>query len=117
MSQVWPPSLQQLVNVESFGVEMGDTTTRSQMDVGPDKVRSRFTDGVDKYTWSVNLEYADYSTLTTFYKTTLNNGALPFDFADPMTGVTASFRFLRPPSIRPLGGRMFRVEVQMEKLP
>lgn len=114
---VWPAQLQQRVNVNSFGVELGDTLLRSQMDIGPDKVRSRFTSGVDKYTWSVNLDYDDYSVLTVFFKTTLSNGALPFELEDPMTGITAAFRFTKPPSIRPLGGRTFTVEAQLEKLP
>lgn len=113
----WPVSLQQKLDSESFELKYGSTVIRSDMDVGPDKVRSRYTDAVDTYTCSILLDFDEQDTLRTFYKTTLNNGALPFEFNDPFTGVAATFRFIEPPSIRALGGRTFRVGLNWEKLP
>lgn len=113
----WPVSLQQKLNVDSFEVKLGDTTLRSDMDVGPAKVRSRYTDAVDMYTCSVDLDYADYSTFMTFFKTTLNNGVDQFLFDDPFTGSPQAFRFKGPPSIRPLGGRVFQITMNWEILP
>ncbi len=114
--ETWPAELQQHLNVDNFGVDFGETLVRSQMDIGPDKVRSRFTDGVDIYTTSIDLDIEDYDLLTQFYKTTLNNGANTFAFIDPLTTGSAEFRFLGPPSVRPLGGRIFRVTMKWEKL-
>lgn len=87
------------------------------MDVGPAKVRSRFTDGVDVYTTEIFLDFSEWSTLKDFYKTSLNNGSLPFLFTDPLTATSETFRFASPPSIQPLGGRVFRVSMNWEKLP
>lgn len=117
MSNTWPVGLQQKLDSESFEKKFGNTLIRSDMDVGPAKVRSRYTDGVDLYTCSILLDYDEHATLNTFFKTTLNNGALSFDFNDPFTGEPASFRFAEPPTIRALGGRTFRVGMNWEKLP
>ncbi len=87
------------------------------MDVGPAKVRSRFTDGIDVYSVGIWMDIDDYSTLTTFYKTTLANGSLTFGFTNPMTGDTNEWRFVEPPNISPLGGREFAVSMAWELMP
>lgn len=117
MSNTWPVGLQQKLDSESFEMKYGNTAIRSDMDVGPAKVRTRYTDAVDLYTCSILLDYDEQVTLRTFYKVTLDNGTMPFDFLDPFSGIAASFRFSEPPSIRALGGRTFRVQMQWEKMP
>lgn len=114
---VWPVSLQQRLNTSGFQKRFGNTLVRSDMDVGPAKVRSRFTDAVDVYVCSVLLDYAEYSTFETFFKTTLNNGANQFEFDDPFTATAAAFRFSEPPTITPLGGRTFQLDMSWEKMP
>ncbi len=115
--ETYPSGLQQKLNADNFSVVLGNTTVRSGMDVGPDKVRSRFTDGVDVYTVSIWMDIGDYSTLTTFYKATLGNGAKTFGFPNPLTNTTDEFRFLGPPEITPLGGREFVVTMKWELQP
>ena len=114
--ETWPAELQDTLLVDGFQVRFGDTLVRSDMDVGPAKLRSRYTDGVDEYTCTINLEYDDWAVLNTFYKTTLSNGALTFGYDDPMTGVASEFRFKEPPVVVPLGGRFFRVSMTWEKM-
>lgn len=115
----WPVGLQQALNSASFEVKYGSTTVRSEMDVGPAKVRSRFTDAVDTYSCSIFLDYAEKTTLDTFFRTTLNNGTNQFLFDEPFTGTPTAFRFVEPPSIRPVGsgGRTFIVSMTWEKMP
>ncbi len=113
----WPIGLQQRFNSDSFEVKYGVTSVRTDMDIGPAKVRSRFTDAVDVYSCSVMLDYAEYSTFITFYKTTLDNGVSSFLFDDPFTGNPEIFRFKDAPSIRAIGGRTFQVSMSLEKLP
>lgn len=115
----WPVSLQQKLNVDNFTMQYGDTTVTSEVDAGVPKKRSRYTDGMDVYTCSVNLDFADQATLKTFYKTTLANGTKTFAFDDPFTEEPAEFRFAAPPSITPLGngGRAFKVSMSWEKMP
>lgn len=113
----WPAGLQQKLSTDSFTYAFGDSLVRTDMGVGPAKVRSRFTDAVDLCSATILLDYADFSTLRNFYKTNLNNGALPFTFTDPMLGTTSTFRFISPPSLAPLGGRTFKVTLNWERLP
>lgn len=113
----WPGSLQQHLNSSNFQVALGDTVVRTDMDVGPAKVRSRFTHGVDQYTTSILLTLSQWTTLRDFFKVTLANGSLPFTFTDPMTSTTEIFRFATPPVARPLGGLVFEITMSWEKLP
>ncbi len=116
MAETWPVGLQQKLNAEGFQVKFGNTAMRTDMDVGPAKVRSRFTDAIDVYTCTIFLDYSDYSTFRTFFKTTLNNGVNRFDFTDPFTNTSAEFRFAEEPDISPIGGTVFRVGMTWEKM-
>lgn len=113
----WPISLQQKLSVENFEYRLGKTSIRSEMDIGPAKVRARFTDAVDMYTCSVLLDFDEVATFKTFYKTTLGNGVRRFLFVDPFTEVESEFRFAEEPNIRPLGGRVFQVSMTWERMP
>lgn len=115
----WPISLQQKLEVAGFQYIPGNTRIASDMDVGPKKIRSRFTDAADMYKCQVTLDFSEVQTFKTFYKTTLNNGTLPFLFTDPFDEEEATFRFSpeQDPVIRPLGGRKFTLSMQWEKLP
>ena len=115
--ETWPAQLQDKANVASFSAEFGDTTVRSDMDVGPAKIRSRYTDAVDMYTISIDLDFDEYSYLEDFYKTTLGNGVLTFGFVNPLTEVLEEFRFMAPPNITPMGGRIFKVNMKWVRLP
>ncbi len=113
----WPVSLQQKLDAEGFSHQFGTTTIRTDMDIGPAKVRSRFTDAVDVYSSSIIITFDEYTTIRTFYKTLLNNGTLPFTYLDPFTGEEQVFRFLSAPTFAALGGRAFKVALSLEKLP
>lgn len=113
----WPVGLQQRLNADDFSVKFGDTTIRTDMDVGPAKVRRRLTDGVDTYSCSILLDIDDWDTLKDFYKTTLAGGSLPFLFTDPFTSMNDPFRFAAPPEAKPMGGRIFRISMVWERLP
>jgi hypothetical protein len=115
----WPISLQQKMDVSGFQKKYGSTRVSSTTSVGPAKVRSRYTDGIDVYETQTTLDFSDVATFETFYKTTIVNGTLPFTFTDPFTLTTQVFRFVpdSDPSIRPLGGRVFTLSMVWEKVP
>lgn len=115
--QTWPVSLQDKFNVDNFSVKLGNTTVRSEMDVGPDKVRRRFTDAVDIYTASIDMDIDQYSDLKQFFENTLGGGSLTFAFVNPLTNTTDEFRFIDPPDVRPIGGRFFKVSMNLERMP
>lgn len=117
MAEIFPSALQELLNQAGFTQELGSVIIRSKMDVGPEKVRQRFTKGIDKFSCTIDMDYDDYATLTTFFKTTLSGGSKTFLYDHPMTGVESEFRFIKEPSITPIGGRVFRLNFQWEEMP
>jgi len=116
----WPASLPQNPLQQGFSEEMPKLSITTQMDAGPDKVRRRFTAGVTKYNLQFDLTTAQRATFITFYETTTLGGSVRFDFPDPVTGVTAEFRFDLSkgiPQISALSGNIYRLMAPMEKLP
>lgn len=119
----WPAS----VNHFEVGVQetYQEGTLRSPTDIGPAKVRARFTAVSRFFTGTVMLfSVAERSAFDTFYETTLNYGALTFDLEDPVDGSTTtdSFRFTAPPSFEHLvggasGTLIQRVSLSLERLP
>jgi hypothetical protein len=119
MAQAWPIQLQQKLNEADFSETMGNTTIRSETEVGLEKVRRRFTRGVDIISCSVFLEKEDVALFKSFYNTTLNGGVLSFDFTDPFTDALAEFRFdtSSPPQITPVGGNTMNLRMNWERIP
>ena len=99
MAQPWPGSIPQNVNLGGFGLEVGETLIRTEMETGPTKVRRRFTDSVDAVACSMWLTLAQYTTFRNFYDVTLNGGAERFEFTDPITEVLTEYRFKTPPHV------------------
>lgn len=113
----WPSSLQQLVDSQSFTLKLGDTTIRTDMDIGPAKVRRRFTKSVDTMNVTIQVDSDQFEDLYDFYYTTLNGGVDSFTFDHPITGVEVDIRFVAPPNFRPLGGLIFLAQMEWEILP
>ena len=117
MAIPWPVSLQQLVNEGSFGLKFGETLLRSDVDIGPKKVRRRFTRPIDTMAVGFDLTIAQYNTFYYFFNTTINGGATVFELNHPITGVLTNFRFTGPPDIRPKGGINFVATMEWEIIP
>lgn len=117
--ETWPLTLQQKMGSDSFSYTPGDTVLKSDVDAGPSKLRSRYTDGVDQYSCTIQIDIDLVNTFKTFYKTTLGNGTRTFGFLDPFSNSTEEFRFESPPEITPLGngGRVFQLSMKWIKLP
>lgn len=113
----WPAGLQQLLNVDSFQYNFGNTALRSENDVGPAKVRRRATKAVDNLTCSIICSYEDFQDIYDFWDVDLNGGVEQFEFAHPFTGDTENFRMVTAPSMVPLGGTQFLVSMNWEKMP
>ena len=117
MANQWPAALQEYLEQQEFGLVYGDTTIRSSMDVGPSKVRRRFTKGVDEMTGSITVKNDLYSTWENFFKVTLAGGSLTFEYNHPITGVLTEYRFKGMPSVSNIGGEYFRVSMSWEEMP
>lgn len=117
MSVNFPSVLQEYLDEQGFTFEIGSTTIRSSNDVGPDKIRRRFTKSVDTQSSSITIKYDQYQILYDFYNTTLAGGSLTFLYKDQFTSIEEEYRFVSPPRIAPLGGEFFRVTMNWEKMP
>ena len=114
----WPTAgdFPQLPSQEGFEEEIPENVFTSNMDVGPAKKRRRTTANVGKFKMKWELTLAQVATLKTFYITTLASGALSFDMDHPITGVSGTFRFGKPPKISSRGSEWFAM-AEMEQLP
>jgi len=115
----WPSGLPQLVLVDSFKFTYPKQVISTQMDVGPPKQRRRSTAAVSPIVARVWLDSAGKILFDEFYLTTLAGGSLPFEWADPLTQITATFRFQaeKPPTLTPVHGTLFVLEMNLDKLP
>lgn len=94
-----------------------DTVIRSPMDAGPAKLRRRTTAGVRRLACALRLTTAQVATFDSFYVTSLQGGALPFDWVNPRTGAAESLRFVGPPAYGAPSGDLFPVTFKLEVLP
>jgi len=106
------------VSWQGYSRRIQDARIRTNMDAGPPKMRARYTAVITEHDIPVPFfTKAQWSTLEAFYKTTLANGTLPFDWTDPVTGSSVSFRFLEPPKFSLLGPDTVSVTLPVEVLP
>ena len=120
---VWPASLPR-------GPKLGHKETpprpiiRTQMDVGPAKVRPRSTADVTKFE-SVTLYFtrSQVATFDAFYQQTLGFGSLSFEFTHPRTGKIVDARMVNPPEYTAMAPRqaaareIYKVDLSLEFLP
>ena len=87
---VWPAYLPQLVDV-TFDVP--DTRLQSQTDVGPAKVRNRYTYAPISMSGRLVLDHQQIVEFLEFYSTTLVRGSLSFLWEHPVSDVETEMRF------------------------
>lgn len=116
MAELWPSALQDKVNEAGFQHEFGKTAIESAMDIGLNKKRQRYTKAIDKFSVTLTLDFDDYGTLYTFFKTTLAGGTRNFLYDHPFTGVETEFR-MNEPKMSPMGGKKMRVNMVWELVP
>jgi hypothetical protein len=117
MAVAWPAQIQDCLEEQGFGLQKGETALRTDMDVGPQKVRRRFTKGVDTITGTIVVNKDQYVIFDAFFSTSLAGGILAFTFPHPITKVLTNFRFKGPYQLNPAGGGYFNISMVWEKLP
>jgi len=116
MALVWPLALPQFVNQSGFSLDVGDTTIKSSVDVGPAKRRRISTRSVDTLTVSMDIDYTQYQMLYDFFNTSLNGGINSFLFNHPITTIPTEFRFIEPLKFSAKGGTYFVVSMKWEQI-
>lgn len=113
----WPATLPQLPLAADHAEAPPDIVLRTQMEVGPAKLRRRTTAGASPLTAGFILNETQVATLRTFYESTLSGGALPFDWLHPRTGAAISCRFLEPPGQSAPSAGFYHVICRLEVMP
>lgn len=90
---------------------------RTDMEMGPPKVRRRFTATSTLIEMRMVFTAAELATLESFYKNDCLAGALPFDWNHPRTGAAIKARFVAPYSVGSVGRGYWPVSLQVEVLP
>lgn len=118
----WPQELgDQLVGVST---RRQDVRIRTQMDTGPPKVRRRFTAAITRISVPLTLRGSQKQVFDDFYINDLVDGVTTFDWQDPTTDQTVSFRIGEsgyPDFVLEVGGspddRIWRGVLDLEILP
>lgn len=115
----WPTTLPALNfphAAHNYQREPQDPTLRTPMDAGPAKVRRRYTAVPVTISFTTLLSDAQYATEQAFYNDTVKATGR-FDWTDPATQQTATFRYVTPTSAVAAGGGFWRATFNLEILP
>jgi endo-1,4-beta-D-glucanase Y len=115
-----PPTAPEiLLRVLSQGYKetMPNLIKRTPMDVGPAKIRRRFSVGTRPLTISIELSNTEVATIENFHTIDLEGGSLRFQMQNPRTLATAYFRFTKPPEFVHIGGHYYRASLTLEMMP
>ncbi len=113
----WPLSLPQNPVYSSYEETPPDTLIRTEMDVGPPKVRQRYTAGIRKFSCDYRMTEAQIATLDTFFVTTISGGSVSFDMPHPRTGDNITVRIIGVPAYRAVTKGIYDVSCKFEELP
>ncbi len=118
MVDAWPSDLPQCL-VVGYADGEGDGLIETQPDVGPPITRRRSAAVVRPLSGSMRMTKAQIAILSTFFRTTLAGGALPFSFPDPTFGGTILVKFPKgsQPSWQQTAVGFYRVNVSLVVLP
>jgi hypothetical protein len=111
----WPEGLPVTLRVNGLSVQPSSNVIRTAMDAGPKKARRRYTANSVKYSGSMILGAAQMETFKRFYRDALADGALRFNFTDPISLEAAEFRFTADYSCAASDG-FFEVTLPLEKM-
>lgn len=110
---VWPATLPQFVNQDSYRETLTDNTIRTQMEGSSTKTRRRFTKSFRRYNVSLTLSTTQKGYFDAFYSTTCKDGSLAFDWVLPAEQTAATFLFLGPANYSAAGPSTFVVSFEM----
>lgn len=114
---VWPVDLPQKFLL-SASERLPNNVISSQTDAGIPKIRRRFTSALKPYRGSVIMTREQCDLLEEFFRGTLKDGSLSFEWTHPRQGVK-TFRFTagEPPEIVYSWPQKVSVSISLEILP
>lgn len=118
----WPLTLTRTPRVADLQEDAPEIVIRSEVDVGPAKIRRRFTGDRRRFTIGLDLRRSEVETFDVWFREQTFGGALSFAWKHPRKGTAADFRFLSTPTYRPKsprgdGSEWWTVSFEVEMLP
>lgn len=117
MPVTWPGALPQYVERAGYIEGQPDLVLRTPLEVGPAKVRRRFTTAPRPFKLAVQLDGAQVQTFEDFARLTIRGGEDAFDWVHPRTRQAATFRFRKPFHLTPIGGPLWLATLELWMLP
>lgn len=114
-SITWPSTLPQMLRLDGLSAKKKNNVVRTQMDVGPQKVRKRYTISSKEFTGTLLLTESQREILESWYDTTLESGSLRFIMKDPQTQENGEFRFLEDYDEESTDG-LWTITLRLEKM-
>ena len=111
----WPDFLPNTLLIDGLSAKRKSSVIRTSMDSGPQKKRRRYTASIKIFTGKMLLDESQRFELERFYRTTLADGVLRFNFTDPQTLETGEFRFTEDYTENSIDGR-FEISMSLERL-
>lgn len=84
-------------------------------DVGPPLTRKRSTVSTLSVSFSIVLYTAQLATLDTFFTVDAAEGAIPFDWKNPETGVVEAWSFVEPPAVQKPFKDRYEVQIRLRR--
>lgn len=113
----WPPSIPDSILVSGYSEKPPKNALRTQMDAGPAKVRRRSRSGARPISGAAMLTGAQLETFDAWFRETLADGTLRFDWIHPRTRQAVSMRFTEEPDYSAQGADWWSVSMKLEVLP
>ncbi len=112
----WPADLPQKPQFQNYQETPPNVILRQAMDVGPAKVRKRFTAGVGLLRLRFIFTQDELTLFHEFFTQTIQSGAMSFEWVHPRTDEAILCRLIPPPTYVPMGLE-WQVDFQVEILP
>ncbi|MDR1128248.1 MAG: hypothetical protein LBL20_02965 [Treponema sp.] len=112
----WPAGLPATLILAGLKARYADPVIRTDMDMGPQKTRLRYTRPPKNYSGVITTDGAGRKALEYFYRITTRYGALRFNFPNPQTLEVREFRFREPPDEASAGDGAWNISLQLEEL-
>lgn len=114
---IWPSTLPQIPSASGYRESPGEQSIRSNVDVGPPKLRRRTTAAFDRISCQFDLNKTQADDLDTFYETTLQGGSDQWDWTHPRKLTTRQFRFVGRPTLEYVGPDDWIAHCELEVMP
>lgn len=111
----WPGDIKQCFRLD-YSEDQQSVVIRSPVDVGPHKVRRRYTKAVVGIAAVIVLDKDELAKFRAFYNTTLQGGVLPFEVTLPTKTAPEDVRFLQPFSVAAITDKHFNVGLALETI-